>query len=139
MPYHNIKAYVKDCDICLSSKAICYNSYNNLQSLPILTDLKSNSYDSILIIVNRFTKMVYYTPPKVIINTTRFVEVITNMVVRHYGLFELIIGDWYLIFISMFQYSLCYFFGIKRKLSTAFYLQINRQIKKQNSIIEAHL
>ncbi len=34
---------------------------------------------------------------------------------------------------------LCYFLGIKRKLSTAFYPQTNGQTEKQNSTMEAYL
>ena len=34
---HNVEAYVKGCDICLASKAVCHKPYGDLQSLPILT------------------------------------------------------------------------------------------------------
>ena len=34
---HNVKAYVKDCDICLASKAVRHKPYGDLQLLPVLT------------------------------------------------------------------------------------------------------
>ena len=40
---------------------------------------------------------------------------------------------------SKFWSSLCYFLGIKKKLSTTFYLQTNGQTKRQNSTMEAYL
>ena len=49
--------------------------------LPLFADWKSNSYDSILIIVNHLTKMVYYEPVKITINAPGLAEVIIDMVV----------------------------------------------------------
>ena len=34
---HNVKAYVKGCDVCLASKAVCHKPYDYLQLLPIPT------------------------------------------------------------------------------------------------------
>ncbi len=56
--------------------------------LPILANWKGDSYDSIFVIVNRFTKMVYYEPVKVAIDVPGLVEVIINMVVRRNGVSE---------------------------------------------------
>ena len=33
----DVKAYVKGCNVCLASKAVCYKPYDDLQSLSILT------------------------------------------------------------------------------------------------------
>ena len=33
--HHNAKAYVKDYDVCLASKAVCYKPYGNFQLLSI--------------------------------------------------------------------------------------------------------
>ena len=49
--------------------------------LPISTDWKGDSYDSILVIVNRLTKMVHYKPVKVTINAPGLAEVILDVVV----------------------------------------------------------
>ena len=106
--------------------------------LPISTDWKRDSYDSILVIVNRLINMVHYKPVKITINTPDLAEVIINVVVRHHGLPDLIVTDWGSFFTSKFWSSLCYFFGIKRRLSTAFYPQIDGQTKRQNSMMEAY-
>ena len=58
---------------------------------------------------------------------------------RHHGLPDSIITNWGSLFTSKFWSSLCYFFGIKRWLFIAFYLQTDSQTKRQNSIIEAYL
>ena len=49
--------------------------------LPLFADWKSDSYNSILIIVNRLTKMVYYEPVKVTIDAPGLVQVIIDVVV----------------------------------------------------------
>ena len=54
---------------------------NFVTNLPILVDWKGNSYDSILVIVNRLTKMVHYKLVKIIINRPGLAKVIKNVVV----------------------------------------------------------
>ncbi len=83
--------------------------------------------------------MVYYEPVKVTINTPCLAEMIINMVVYHNGAPELIVTDQSLLFISKVWSLLYYFLGIKKKLSTAFHLQTDGQIKRQNSTMEAYL
>ena len=97
--------------------------------LPLSADWKGDSYDSILIIVDRLTKMVHYKPVKVIIDAPGLAEVIIDVVVRHHGLPDSIVTDKGLLFTSKFWSSLCYFLGVKRRLSTAFHPQTDGQTK----------
>ena len=140
---HDVKDYVKGCNVCLALKAVRHKPYGDLQSLPvpthrwkdlsmdfvtglpISTDWKGDSYDSILVIVDRLTKMVHYEPVKVTINAPGLAEVIIDVVVRHHGLPDSIVTDRGSLFTSKFWLSLCYFLGIKQRLSTAFYPQID--------------
>ena len=153
----DVKSYVRGCDVCLASKAVRHKPYGDLQSLPIPThrwkdlsmdfvtglplssDWKGDSYDSILVIVDRLTKMVHYEPVKVTIDASGLAKVIIDVVVRHYGLPDSIISDRRVIYISKFWSLLCYFLGIKRQLSTAFHPQTNGQTERQNSTMEAYL
>ena len=107
--------------------------------LPILTDWKGVSYDLILVIVIRLTKMVHYKPVKVTIDAPGLAEVIIDMVMRHHGLPNSIVTDRGSLFTSKFWSSLCYFLGIKQRLSTAFHPQTDGQTEKQNSTIEVYL
>ena len=153
---HDVEDYVKGCDVYLTSKAVQHKPYGDLQSLPVstyrwkdlsmdfvsglpvLTDWKGDSYDSILVIVDRLTKMVHYKLVKVTINVPGLAEVIIDIVVRHHGLLDSIVIDRGSLFTWKFWSSLCYFLGIKQKLSTTFHLQIDGQTKKQNNIMEAY-
>ena len=85
-------------------------------------DWKRDSYDSILVIVDRLTKMVYYELVKVTINTLGLAKIIINIMVRYHALSDFIITDWGLLFTSKFSSLLYYFLDIKQRLSTTFYL-----------------
>ena len=52
-----------------------------VMGLPVSTDWNGESYDSILVIVDRLTKIVHYEPVKVTIDAPRLAEVILDMVV----------------------------------------------------------
>ena len=92
---------------------------------PILADWKGNSYNLILVIVDQLIKMVYYKLVQVTIDASGLAEVILDVVVWHHGLPDSIVTDRGSLFISKFWSLFCYFFGIKRKLSTAFHPQTN--------------
>ena len=62
-------------------------------SLLILIDQKRDNYNSIFIIINWLTKIVYYKPVIDIINNLGLIEVIINIIVRHHGLLNLIVTD----------------------------------------------
>ena len=91
--------------------------------LPILTDWINNSYDSILVTIDQLRKMVYYEPVKITIDDLWLVGVMLNVVVRHHGLPDSIGFDKDSLSTSKFCSSLCYFFGIKRRLSITFHPQ----------------
>ena len=141
----------------MALKAVQHKPYGDLQSLPvpthrwkdlsidfvtglpILTDWKGDSYDSILVIVDWLTKMVHYEPVKVTIDAPGLAEVIIDVVVRHHGLPDSIVTNRGLLFTLKFWSLLCYFLGIKRRLSIVFYLQTDGQTERQNSTMEAYL
>ena len=107
--------------------------------LPILTDRKADSYDSIFIIVDRLMKIVYYKPVKVTIDNSSLAKIIIDMVMRRHGFLNSIVTNWGSLLTSKFWSLLCYFLGIKQKLSTAFHPQKDKQTKRQNSIMETYL
>ena len=85
-----------------------------MTGLPLFANWKSNSYNLIFVIVDRFIKIVYYKPVKVIINAPKLAKVIIDMVVRHYSPPDSIISNQGAIFMFKFWYLPCYFFDIKQ-------------------------
>ena len=75
---------------------------NFVTGLLISANWKKNGYNSILAIVNRLTKMLYYKPVKFTIDALGLAEGIIDMVVRYHGVSELIVMDQGLLFTSKF-------------------------------------
>ena len=101
-----------------------------ITGLPISTDWKRDSYNSILVIVNWLIKMIHYKLVKDIINALGLAKVIINVVVKHFGFPNSIVINRESLFTLKFWSLLCYFFDIKQRLSTVFYSQINSQTKR---------
>ena len=145
---HDVEAYVKGCNVCLASKKVCHKPYDNFQSLPVSThqwknlvidfvtglpvsiDWKRDSYNFIWVIVNWLTKMVYYKPVKIILDVRGLAKVIIGVVIRQHGLLNSINTDRGSFFILKFWSLLCYFLGIKRRISTTFHPQTDGQIEQ---------
>lgn len=140
---YDVKAYIKGCNIYLTSKAVCHKPYGNLQlssvpthcwknllidfvtGLPMLTDWKSETYNLILVIIDRLTKIVYYKPVKIPIDASSLAKVIINAIVYYHGLPNYIVSNQRVVFTSKFWSLLCYLLGIKCRLSITFYPQTN--------------
>ena len=110
-----------------------------LAYLPISTNWKWDNYDSILVIVDRLTKMVHYKPVKIIVDALGIAKVIIDVIVCHHGLPNLIVIDRGSLFTSKFWSSRCYFLDIKRRLSTTFHPQTDSQTERKNNTIEVYL
>ena len=152
----DVKSYIRECNVCLASKMVRHRPYGDFQSLlilthqwkdlsidfvtrlPILVDWKRDNYDSIIVIIDQLIKMIYYKLVKVTINARELAKVILDVVVRHHRLPDLIVSDRGSLFTSKFCSLLYYFFGIKRRLSNAFYPQTNGQTERKNSTIKAY-
>lgn len=104
--------------------------------------LFSNSYNTILIVVDQLTKEKYYvlfTINKNNIAIKATVYLLLNNVWQFYSPFLLLTLNWGFQFISKVWKNLCKMFGIKANLSTDFYLKIYRQSKIANQEIEKYL
>ena len=107
--------------------------------LPVSINWKRNSYNSILVIFNRLTKMVHYKPVKITLHLPRLKEVIIGVVICQHGFLDSIVTNRSSFFTSKFCSLRCYFFGIKWRLSTAFYPPTDGQTEEKNSIIKVYL
>ena len=133
--------------MCLISKKMTHKPYNDFQSLPvstywwknllinfitrlpISTNWKRESYNSILVIVDWLTKIVYYKLVKIIINTPRLIKIIKDMLVWYHGLPDLIITSKGSLFTLKFWLFFCYFFWNKRQVICRILFSISRPNK----------
>ena len=82
---------------------------------------KRDSYNSILVIVNWLTKIVYYKLVKITLNVPGLAKVRINVLVYYYSLWNSVMTDKGSRFISKFWLLLYDFFDIKQRLSTTFH------------------
>ena len=139
-----VKEVVKKYDICNQSKIGRYKLYRLLQPLPIAQRLQSSItmdfimklpmskdsatgviYDSILIVVDRLTKQVYFFLYKETQTVEQLVDVVYRNVASIYTQPEEWIIDRDTKFASKFQQVLIKRLGVNSKLSTVYYLQID--------------
>ena len=73
------------------------------------------------------------------INTVELAALFHREIELRYGPPIGIVSDWGLVFTSEFWADLTYRSYIQRRLSTAFYLQTDRQIERMNQVIEYYL
>ena len=108
--------------------------------MELITDLPLvNSYDSVLVVVDRFTKMAHFTPCSKTISGEGMAHLLLNNVVRLHGLLDDVITDHKPQFISHFWQHLVQILGIFVKLCSAYQAQIDGQTESVNQILEQYL
>lgn len=78
-------------------------------------------YDSILVVVDRYTKMAIYLPTSITINAAELAELFIEHIVCRFGTPKGIVSDRGSVFTSAFWSEVCYCMKVKRRLSTAFH------------------
>jgi len=96
-------------------------------------------YDSILVVVDRLTKMVYFIPTTEKTSAEGLARLFRDNVWKLHGLPESIISDRELQFAAGLMRELNEILGIKSKLSTAFHLQTDGQTERVNQELEQYL
>ena len=99
----------------------------------------AQEYDSILVVVNRLTKMVYFIPTTEKTLAERLVRLFRDNMWKLHGLLESIILDRGPQFTARLMRELNEMLGIKSKLSIVFYPQINGQTERINQELEQYL
>ena len=146
------------CDICGKTKARRHKPYGELQPLPVnerpwesitfdfITKLPisedpatRNGYDSIFVIVDRFTKFSYFIPYNEDTDAEQMAYIFLRHIVAIHGLAFEIISDRGTTFASKFWQSLMMRLGLNPKLTTAFRPQVDGQTERTNQTLETYL
>jgi len=96
-------------------------------------------YDSILVVVDRLTKMVHFIPTTEKTSTEGLARLLGDNVWKLHGLPESIISDRGPQFAAGLMRKLNEMLGIKSKLSTVFHPQTDRQTERVNQELEQYL
>ena len=122
-----IKSYIATCDSCSHGKPSRHLQHGELAPLPapsgpwksiscdFVTDLPhSNGYDSLLVFIDRFTKMCHLVPCLKTTDATEFARLFLDNVIRLHGIPDSIVSDHGSIFTSHFWKSLASMMDLKR-------------------------
>ena len=99
----------------------------------------SSSYDSILVIVDRYTKMGLFIPTVATLSVEGLANLVITWVIAKHGTPTDIVSDCGALFISNFWKSLAKRLDIKLNLSTAYHPETDGQTERLNQILEQYL
>ena len=147
-----VKKYVSTCDSCSRGKTPRHLKHGELAPLPapsapwkgiscdLIVDLPaSKGYDSILVFVDRLTKMSHLVPCMKTTSAPEFARLFLNHVVRLHGIPDSIVSDRGSIFTSQFWTALSKSLSLTKRLSTVFHPQTDGQTERTNQTVEQYL
>ena len=151
-----VDEYVKSCPICQATASPRHRKYGKLVSLPIpyrpwqetsmdfITGLPPTIHngievDSILVIVDRFTKFCHFFPVHTTMTAAELAELYHNKIELKYGPQEGIVSDRGPVFTSKFWTRLFALAKTRLRFSTAFHPQTDSQTERVNQVIEHYL
>ena len=147
-----VKRYMEGYDTCQRNKncteqpagKLMPNSIPDKAWMHILADFitklpLAQGYDSILVVVDWFTKMVYFVPTTEKTMAEGLARLFKDNVWRLHGLPESIISDRGLQFVAGLMRELNEILGIKTKLLMAFHPQTDGQTERMNQELEQYL
>jgi hypothetical protein len=152
----DVKEFVDACLACRQSKAARHAPYGLLRPLPVpdgpwedltmdfITDLPPSRvgedvFDSIMVIVDKLTKMAHYIPVTKKIGAKELALLFLREVVRLHGVPRSITSDRGPVLVSAYWKEFCKALSIRSKASTAFHPQTDGQTERQNQTLEQYL
>jgi transposase InsO family protein len=108
--------------------------------MDFITDLPTvRAKNSILVVVDRLTKMAHFTPCSKSITAKETAQLILDGIVRLHGLPEEIVSDRGPQFASKFWRRLFEFLGVDIRLSSTFHPETDGQTERTNQTLEQYL
>jgi transposase InsO family protein len=153
-----VSNFIKKCADCQKNKHSTHAPYGEMQpmelpekpwtdismdfvtGLPLSKDPATGlTYDSILVIVDRFTKYALMIPFRRDYTAVQLAHVLKDRLIRDHGIPKTIISDRDKLFTSNYWATLMAEIGIKRKLSTAYHPQTDGQTERTNRTMKTYL
>ena len=145
----HVREFVKNCPVCQMEKSDHTLSKGKLQSTQIpeskwseisidyLTDLpvSSRNRDSVLVIVDKATRMVHLAPCSKTINATNTGKLLWNTVVKLHGIPRVIYSDRGSQFVAGSWRELWRLTGTRLAYSTAYHPQTQGVVERMNSVV----
>jgi transposase InsO family protein len=152
----HVKMHVRTCEVCQRTKTKRHKPYGELAPLPVpnrpwqeltmdfITSLppskwRGRTFDSILVIVDRFSKTVRYIAVTKTITAQELADIYVSNIWKDFGTPEGITTDRGSQFTSEFWGAVMWHLQVRRRFSTAFHPQTDGQTERQNQVIEHYL
>jgi hypothetical protein len=148
----DVESFVKQCSVCQQAKSEKQLPTGLLQPLPVPTGAwkditmdfieklpKSEGYDTILVVVDRFSKYAHFLPLRHPFSAQMVAQVILDNVVKLHGVPNSVVSDRDKVFTSAFWRHLFDMLKIKLALSTAYHPQTDGQSERVNQCLEMYL
>ena len=148
----DVKAFVSACSVCAANKVPHSPPSGFLQPLPIprrpwshialdfITGLPlSNTFTTILTIVDRFSKAVHFVPLTKLPSAKDTASLLVQHVIRPHGIPTDIVSDRGPQFTARFWKAFCTLLGSSLSLSSGYHPQSNGQTERANQVIETVL
>ena len=146
---HTVREYVSSCQACQHNKPSNQQPMGLLQPLPIPErrwdvvtmdmigplPVTKNGYDTIVVFVDKLTKMVHYAPTVQTVDAPQLAKIFMNTIVKLHGVPKVIISDRGTQFNSNFWKSLWSALGTKIAMTTAYHPQADGQTERANRVL----
>ena len=147
-----IKQYVNNCQMCIRAKKRNYKLHGVLRPLPIpegpwqwtesdhIVKLPvSKGFDSIYVVVDRFTKMAHFIPTTERVSEEDLIDIHLKNVWKLHGLPLIHSTDRHGNFTSKYVQKMFKALGIEQRFSSAFHPQTQGQVENLNGWLETFL
>ena len=147
-----VTKYVTNCQVCIRAKKRNHKLQGVLQPLPIpegpwqwtesdhIVKLpKSNGFDSIYVIVDRFTKMAHFIPTTEKVSEEDLIDIHLKNVWKLHGLPLIHSTDRHGNFTSKYVQKMFRALGIEQRFSSAYHRQTQGQVENLNGWLETFL
>lgn len=153
----DVRAYTAECPECQGARIPRHRPHGLLQSLPLpshpyqqisldfitglpeVTGSDGQTYDAILVVVCRMTKMAHYFPTTRRLNAAGLAAIIYKNIECRFGTPEGIVSDRDKLITSHFWRDYCEAMAVKRRMSTAWHPQSDGQTERVNQELETYL
>ena len=123
----------------IPNRPFCEISFDFVTGLPESKIIAGKIADTILVVIDRYTKYAIYIPTTTRVTSDSLVTLLFQNIFERFGIPDEIVSDRGSLFTSKFWATFCHHIAYKRRLSIAYHPQTDGQTERQNQTMEQYL